>query len=1017
ILRWLVYKGCPILPTPSPLSCAALCSPSDLLYNFIAEEMRHSVIVELQELENSFVEILLFLADIHGLYQTFHASYPIAVRFPSLNISLKYLLNDLQAILEAEHTPRMSLSGSFSYSFPADSPPSPSPLVWDAFKALLDIPMVGGPFLPSLTAESPLIYIEDPLTPAEDSLWFISPIYTAWHSFLKVDSVQKRSPKEILAVGASTLSLSPPITSAVATASQPLESASTLQFRGTQTLFAPSPSSNFISSAHALAPSPPRLASASMASPLLVLPSSMDISIEEEAGLLLEASLAQTLPLEQSYTALLTAMTSPTLVEAKMDNVASTEREIMNERDAGASIQQAVKAWDSPPFVKRMAPPSKDFEKPRLRQQTRYNAATEWLTLKKEGKSAEGYPDFNLLSSSSSPRIAAPIIFSHVQADTELEDSADTSFASTSFYPAFQFFKRKKNATGLNSRSASFWSKSSHRLESTSVQVPLLQSYHCVDVEKETEADTPLFFPASSPPLSPSKTSAESTSVLQELPSSEADVPEDILTEGLALPATPLSPPLSHYNETGTALRDIPAASRLSPSFPIEEDSTLPFSPPEVMVLPLPPPPLDVIPPPPVEVHPLAPNYPFSLYPSLPPSFPPTPQTAQPDVLPPPNVTTSPQTWREENLSFPPDNPPSVPHLLPPVRQEGMASPLNPMLYRTNVENQLMAEAKYRLSPSLMKSLMQPSLQASLKYNPTMESAHDWEVNPTEVIMQEKIGSGGTSQVYRGFWRGTEVAVKVLTDVNATTFSEKTLTDFQRELKIMQCLRHPNLVLFMGAYIRQSPFAVVTEFCAGGTLFDILHRKLPPSGLPGANFLTWKQKYKLALDIARGLTYLHSSKPSIIHRDMKSLNILLAAPIQRREDVPLAKVADFGLSCVRITDTAQYATNAVGTYHWMAPEILAGKVYDRKVDVYSYGIVLYEIISGCLPYEEMAEISTPVQIGLAVCNGHRPDVRHIPASCPMNFRNLMTSCWAQDAKNRPSFDSIVSIISQLCQGM
>lgn len=171
------------------------------------------------------------------------------------------------------------------------------------------------------------------------------------------------------------------------------------------------------------------------------------------------------------------------------------------------------------------------------------------------------------------------------------------------------------------------------------------------------------------------------------------------------------------------------------------------------------------------------------------------------------------------------------------------------------------------------------------------------EVDMTEVQIDKLIGKGATSEVFKGQWRGSDVAIKkLLTEPNelvGRNGRRKTaaLKDFYRELGIMLRLRHPNLVLFMGTSTRAKPLCVITEYCAGGNLFELLHGKISMGSArrPRLN-LSWPQKFRICLDIARAGFYLHASTPPIIHRDLKSLNILLAEKVNATGDVPFVKV-------------------------------------------------------------------------------------------------------------------------------
>lgn len=313
---------------------------------------------------------------------------------------------------------------------------------------------------------------------------------------------------------------------------------------------------------------------------------------------------------------------------------------------------------------------------------------------------------------------------------------------------------------------------------------------------------------------------------------------------------------------------------------------------------------------------------------------------------------------------------------------------------------------------------------------------YDWEVDFTELQVEEKIGAGATATVYRAVWRGTEVAVKKMGSSIVDNANE--MTKFMREIQILLKLRHPNLALLMGASIRSKPYFLVMEYCQGGDLFSLLHL---PDGTPHRiQHLSLPQKLKIATDIAKGMTYLHKLSPQVVHRDLKSLNILLTTVLRSPYDEPHAKITDFGLSQLRnATGADAYQTAAVGTFHWMAPEVLMSQAYNESVDVYSFGILLYELFSQSIPYASPApsvppssaspgappplyggmmmrplppSSYNPVNIALAVCQGYRPDLSRIPCDVPPPLISLMTACWNHDSRRRPSFEAILGVLRQ-----
>lgn len=147
----------------------------------------------------------------------------------------------------------------------------------------------------------------------------------------------------------------------------------------------------------------------------------------------------------------------------------------------------------------------------------------------------------------------------------------------------------------------------------------------------------------------------------------------------------------------------------------------------------------------------------------------------------------------------------------------------------------------------------------------------------------------------------------------------------------MEVLRHPNIVLFLGACIKPPNLGIVLEFCSKGSLWSVLQNHNID--------LTWEDRRKIALDTAKGVFYLHSFNPPILHRDLKSLNLLL-------DDSLRTKLIDFGWT--RKLDIKM--TGKIGTYQWMAPEVISSQMYTEKADVFSFGIILWEIASREPPY-------------------------------------------------------------------
>jgi tRNA A-37 threonylcarbamoyl transferase component Bud32 len=184
----------------------------------------------------------------------------------------------------------------------------------------------------------------------------------------------------------------------------------------------------------------------------------------------------------------------------------------------------------------------------------------------------------------------------------------------------------------------------------------------------------------------------------------------------------------------------------------------------------------------------------------------------------------------------------------------------------------------------------------------------EWEIPYSEVDLGDPLGQGGYGSVYKSEWRGTQVAVKVLTDGRVTKEMER---NFHDEVSIMSSLRHPNVVLFMGACTKPPHLFIIMEYMALGSLFDLLHNELVPDIPPVL-------RTKMLYQAAKGMHFLHSS--GVVHCDLKSLNLLLDSKWN-------LKVSDFGLTKVKSeimrNGTQAKSAGAVGTVHWSAPEVLA----------------------------------------------------------------------------------------------
>mmetsp|Transcript_70728 Transcript_70728/g.163520 ORF Transcript_70728/g.163520 Transcript_70728/m.163520 type:complete len:291 (+) Transcript_70728:48-920(+) len=283
------------------------------------------------------------------------------------------------------------------------------------------------------------------------------------------------------------------------------------------------------------------------------------------------------------------------------------------------------------------------------------------------------------------------------------------------------------------------------------------------------------------------------------------------------------------------------------------------------------------------------------------------------------------------------------------------------------------------------------------------DNQDDFEVDPFTIELLDRVGTGSTAEVFRGRMNGAEVAVKQI-DWNKSQMGAKEQRAFDREVSILPRISHPHLVKFLGVASLQKPFRIITEFCAGGCCFELLHKSDHIE-------IEWTQQLKMCTDVALAMDYLHRFNPQIIHRDLKSLNLLLARPVKNSTDVPHVKVSDFGLSRMKEQAESDWGkmTVAAGTCHWMAPEVAAGCIYNEKVDIYSYAMILFEIVCREIPFED----EEPSAVGKLTQDGHRPDLAALPPNCPEPLRDLMIRCWAQEPPQRPGFDHILEVLKKV----
>ncbi|XP_015121713.1 mitogen-activated protein kinase kinase kinase 13 isoform X1 [Diachasma alloeum] len=256
-----------------------------------------------------------------------------------------------------------------------------------------------------------------------------------------------------------------------------------------------------------------------------------------------------------------------------------------------------------------------------------------------------------------------------------------------------------------------------------------------------------------------------------------------------------------------------------------------------------------------------------------------------------------------------------------------------------------------------------------------------WEILFETISDLEWLGSGAQGAVFRGLLNKEIVAVKKVREPRET------------DIRHLRKLNHPNVVKFRGVCTQAPCYCIVMEYCPYGPLYDLLRggEKVPPPRL-----VSWSKQ------IAAGMAYLHAHK--IIHRDLKSPNVLIGQG-------EVVKISDFGTS--REWNEISTRMSFAGTVAWMAPEIIRNEPCSEKVDIWSYGVVLWELLSGEVPYKDVD--SSAIIWGVGNNSLHLP----IPASCPEGYKLLVQQCWAAKPRNRPSFKHIevhlqIAAVEVLC---
>jgi ankyrin repeat protein len=263
-------------------------------------------------------------------------------------------------------------------------------------------------------------------------------------------------------------------------------------------------------------------------------------------------------------------------------------------------------------------------------------------------------------------------------------------------------------------------------------------------------------------------------------------------------------------------------------------------------------------------------------------------------------------------------------------------------------------------------------------------------IDDSELEFTEKLGAGSSGKVYKGLCKGNEVAIKVLKSMTEA----KEIEEFKKEFMIMSAIRSKYVVYFYGAVL-EPKLCMVMEFCSRGSLYHVITNEKYDIG--------WDKTFHIAINMTKGVECLHNWDPQIVHRDFKSLNLL----VNEKWEV---KVCDFGLSRFNTGSNLETLVKMRGTFAYCAPEVYFGEQFSTKSDVYSIGMVLWELVTRCItgryerPFAEFKNLHFDFQIIIQTAKkGLRPT---IPPSCPEGLAQLIRDCFDHSPEKRPGCSEI-----------
>lgn len=277
---------------------------------------------------------------------------------------------------------------------------------------------------------------------------------------------------------------------------------------------------------------------------------------------------------------------------------------------------------------------------------------------------------------------------------------------------------------------------------------------------------------------------------------------------------------------------------------------------------------------------------------------------------------------------------------------------------------------------------------------PLAADGKDWVLDGKDLEYLKRLGSGTSGDVYKGLYKAKHVAIKVLKEMT----EEQERDEFKKEFKIMCAVHHPNIVQFYGASFKPK-LCMVMEYCARGSLYHVLRDETLD--------INWDRALSLMIQTTEGLHALHTNTPQIMHRDLKSLNLLVT-------DDWRVKVADFGLSRFDTAEALETLKQMRGTFAYCAPESYNGAKYTIKSDIYSTGIIFWEVVNRVMkgvyeqPYSEYKNIQFDFQIIIQASKDNlRPT---LPPSTPASLKALIQACVHPENDERPTGSDLLTLL-------